>query len=282
MTGDIVRADAGGVVARLGRLLDPLAGSRLLVTGASSFPGRLFLAALSAFNATHPRHPARVTALADLASIDAAGDIVPDWIIHLAGLAPPAAGPVALEGLQGTWDALELARRGAHGMLALSAGAQEMETLCATSFRLHHAPVTVVRPFGLYGPGQSLAEGGIVNHLIRQALAGRPLVARTVGPLSLCYASDFVEACLTLLLMPDANGEAFDVGNSEPTDIETIAGIIATTADPPLTVRIHPGIADDTRLPDLGRLERLTGFTARVPLATGLARTFAAHHRKIF
>ncbi|MBI5165209.1 MAG: NAD-dependent epimerase/dehydratase family protein [Magnetospirillum sp.] len=345
----IIREDAEAVAANLGRLLDPLAGSSVLVTGAAGFLGSFFLDVLDAFNRTWPDRPARVLALDSFMvgpstriahllerpwltcrhcdiSAGTGLDIAPDWIIHCASIGSPIiyrANPLTViaANVQGTWNVLELARRGSRGVLHLSSSEvygdprqvptpegytgnvsftgpracydeskRLSETLCATYVRLHRTPVKTVRPFNVYGPGQRLDDGRIIPDLLRGALAGGPLTLFSDGAAtrSFCYVADFVEASLMLLMMPEADGEAFNVGNAEEVTIADAARTMAQVARrPPLAVTFGTSpdgafLVDNPqrRCPDLTKLHRLTGWTARVPLAEGLGRSLASYRQE--
>lgn len=349
MITDVIRQDARSVVEDLGRLLDPLAGSTILVTGAAGFLGGFFLDVLDAFNERHPGRPARVVAMDNFMvgpperlshllarpwitcrTGDVSKPLEPavraDWIIHCASIGSPSiyrANPleVIAANVQGTWNLLEMARGGARGMLSFSSSEvygdpaivptpedykghvsftgpracydeskRLGETLCATYFRLHRTPVTVIRPFNVYGPGQRLDDGRIIPDLVRSALAGAPLVLYSDGRAtrSFCYVSDFAAACLTLLMMPEADGEAFNVGNAEEVSIAQAAHLMAEiSGDPGVTVefRVSPESAylvdnPQRRCPDLTKLGRMTGFLPRVPLREGLGRTLASYREE--
>lgn len=349
MITDVIRDDARGVVDNLGRLLEPLAGSTVLVTGAAGFLGGFFLDVLDAFNDRHAGRPARVVAMDNfmvgpparlshllgrqwlsLRSGDVARPLVPEvdaqWIIHCASIGSPSiyrANPLETiaANVQGTWNMLDLARKGAHGMLSFSSSEvygdplvvptpetyngnvsftgpracydeskRLGETLCATYFRLHRVPVKVIRPFNVYGPGQRLDDGRIIPDLARAALAGGPLVLYSDGAAtrSFCYVSDFAEACLMLLVMPEADGEAFNVGNAEEVSIADAARIMAAAAaSPPLSVLFETSpeaayLVDNPqrRCPDLTKLNRMTGFTARVMLKEGFSRTLRSYRQE--
>ena len=90
------------------------------------------------------------------------------------------------------------------------------ETLCATYFRLHAAPVKTIRPFNVYGPGQRLDDQRIIPDLVSAALNGGPITLFSDGrpTRSFCYARDFA-AALLLVLLSSENGEAFNIGNDE-------------------------------------------------------------------
>lgn len=349
MITDVIRQDARGVVDNLGRLLDPLCGSRVLVTGAAGFLGAFFMDVLDAFNERHPAPPAQVTALDNFmvgpperishllgrpwlslrtADVSKPQEIEAgfDFILHCASIGSPSiyrANPlqVIAANVQGTWNLLEAARKGAKGMLSFSSSEvygdpaivptpedyngnvsftgpracydeskRLGETLCATYFRLHRVPVKVIRPFNVYGPGQRLDDGRIIPDLLRAALSGGPLVLFSDGAAtrSFCYVSDFTEACLMLLVMPEADGEAFNVGNAEEVSIAQAAHTMADlAAQPPLEVLFEKSaetayLVDNPqrRCPDLSKLQRLTGFSAKVMLREGLGRSFASYRQE--
>ncbi len=156
------------------------------------------------------------------------------------------------------------------------------ETLCTTYVRLHALPVTIVRPFNVYGPGLRLDDGRIVPDLLRDALAGGPLVLLSDGRASrsFCYVADFVTA-LFHLLVADTAGEAFNVGNDEEVTIRALAEAVASVAgglevtqaasDDPLYLTDNP----QRRCPDLTKTKATVDWRPQIPLREGIARTFA-------
>ncbi len=106
------------------------------------------------------------------------------------------------------------------------------ETLCATYYSLYQLPIKVVRPFNVYGPGQRLDDRRIVPDLISAAIERKSLVLLSDGTATraFCYISDFITA-LWFILMSDANGEAFNVGNDEgETLIRQLADLVKQCA----------------------------------------------------
>ena len=161
------------------------------------------------------------------------------------------------------------------------------ETLCAIYAGVHSVPVKVIRPFNVYGPGQRLDDRRIVPDLISAALARRPLVLYSDGRAtrSFCYVADAVSAMWHVLLS-DANGEAFNVGNDErEISMSDFARELAAIAgDPPLEVIHHvsedPQYLTDNpqrRCPDLTKLRSRFPWTPRVGLREGLRRTLRSY-----
>jgi UDP-glucuronate decarboxylase len=161
------------------------------------------------------------------------------------------------------------------------------ETLCATYYSLYRTPVKVMRPFNVYGPGQRLDDRRIVPDLISAALQGRPLVLYSDGRAtrSFCYVADAIRAMWHVLLS-DADGEAFNVGNDErEISMSDFARELAAIAgDPPLEV-IHQVSEDpqyltdnpQRRCPDLTKLRTRFAWTPQVGFREGLQRTLRSY-----
>lgn len=251
MVNDVIRSDGEAVAARLGRLLDPLGGGRLVLAGAGGALGIALRATVAAYNRTHPARPIRLAAFDRL---PAGGTGPAEWMVNLT------------PGLRAAWGMLEMVRDGrARGLLTLAQpGGGEarpsVETLCATHWRLYRTPVAALRLFGLYGPGRW----------------GAPLVLPWDGTETapFCYAADAAEACLILLVMPEADGQVFDLAGTDPVSPGQLAAAAVLAGLPPPVV-LGGGVR---RRPDSARLVRLTGFRPRVGLVEGLARVRAAAH----
>ncbi|MGH9638613.1 MAG: NAD-dependent epimerase/dehydratase family protein [Bryobacteraceae bacterium] len=161
------------------------------------------------------------------------------------------------------------------------------ETLCWVYHELHRVPVKAIRPFNVYGPGQRLDDKRIIPDLVSAALERRAIELFSDGRAtrSFCYVSDAIRA-LWLILLSDANGEAFNVGNDErEIAIGELAELISQVAGPP-RLEIRHRISEDKhyltdnpqrRCPDLGKLRGRLGWSPKVPLAEGLERTLHSY-----
>lgn len=157
------------------------------------------------------------------------------------------------------------------------------ETLCTTYHRLFGLPVTIVRPFNVYGPRLRLDDGRVVPDFVRDALEKRPITVLSDGRVtrSFCYVSDAVAAML-LLLVHGRAGEAYNVGNDEEVTIARLAATVDEVSGNRLGVRYEasadPAYLTDNpsrRSPNLQKLKTDTGWSPIVDLRTGLARTLA-------
>ena len=157
------------------------------------------------------------------------------------------------------------------------------ETLCMTYHRLYDLPVTIVRPFNVYGPRLRLDDGRVVPDFVRDALERRQIEILSDGRVtrSFCYVSDAAAAML-LLLVSGAGGEAFNVGNDEEVTIAELAGVVDDVSGNRLGVRYETSsdaayLTDNPsrRSPDLRKLTAAIDWRPSVDLRDGIARTLA-------
>ena len=138
-------------------------------------------------------------------------------------------------------------------------------------------PVTVVRLFNVVGPRQTGRYGMVVPTFARQALTGEPITVYGSGEQRRCFGhvSDAVESIIRLVDSSDAAGEVVNVGSDEEVTIYGLAEMIRDQAGSASEIVRVPyeevyaeGFEDmGRRVPDVQKLERLTGFRPRTPLA---------------
>jgi UDP-glucose 4-epimerase len=151
------------------------------------------------------------------------------------------------------------------------------EILAYAYHRERDLPTIVVRLFNTVGPRQSAAYGMVVPRLVHQALDGQPLTVYGDGSQTrcFCHVTDVVDALVRLLNEPAAVGDVFNVGSSEEISIEQLARlIIDKTGSPSSIVHVPYDVAYETgfedmvrRVPDVSKLEALTGWHAKRSLA---------------
>jgi UDP-glucose 4-epimerase len=157
------------------------------------------------------------------------------------------------------------------------------EHFCLAYQQERGVPVTILRLFGSYGPGQNRTWwGGPQSVFIDAALRGLPMDVHGDGQQtrSFTYVDDAVDGITRALFSPRAVGEIFNIGNTKPVTIQALAELVwrlAGTGEP----RIHRvsyqafGRYEDVRarVPEIGKARELLGFEPRVGLEDGLRRT---------
>ena len=137
-------------------------------------------------------------------------------------------------------------------------------------------PVVTIRPFNVYGPGQT-GEGAI-QIFIRRALAGEPIRIDGDGTQirAWCYVDDFVDGLMRCIERPEAIGQSFNIGNARA--ITTILGLAQTVCrvlDSSSEIVYGPALAADValRIPSVVKAEEMLGFKAKVDLEEGVRHT---------
>jgi UDP-glucose 4-epimerase len=137
-------------------------------------------------------------------------------------------------------------------------------------------PVVTVRPFNVYGPGQT-GEGAI-QVFIKRALRGQDIKIHGDGNQirAWCYVDDFVEGIMRCLESPRAVGESFNIGNARA--VITILGLAQTVCrvlgSASKIVFVPPLSADIAiRVPSVDKAFEVLGFKAQVDLEEGIRRT---------
>lgn len=157
------------------------------------------------------------------------------------------------------------------------------EHLALSYHRQYGFPACSIRPFNIYGPRQ-VGEGA-VHHFIVRALAGEPLIVHNDGAQirSWCYIDDIVDGILRVLEVPEAVGEAFNIGNPRSTlTIFNLAREVVRLTGSGSEVRLveWPYVDVELRIPDIGKARRLLGYEPRVDLEEGLTRTIAWYRER--
>lgn len=150
------------------------------------------------------------------------------------------------------------------------------EHLAHAYFNQYKLPVVTVRPFNVYGPGQT-GEGAI-QIFIKKALRNEDIHIDGDGNQirAWCYVDDFVDCLFRCLENPAAIGHSFNIGNSRA--VITILGLAQTVCrvldskskivfDPPLSADIA------LRIPSVEKTKDLLGFKAQVDLEEGIKKT---------
>ena len=150
------------------------------------------------------------------------------------------------------------------------------EHLTQAYHRQFKSPTVTVRPFNVYGPGQT-GEGAI-QIFIRQALQNETIRIDGDGNQirAWCYIDDFINGLIRCIEYPEAIGQCFNIGN--PRAVITVLGLAQTICrvlksdsrivhDPPLSADVA------IRIPSVKKAEQMLDFKAKVDLEEGILRT---------
>jgi UDP-glucose 4-epimerase len=150
------------------------------------------------------------------------------------------------------------------------------EHLAHAYFKQYQLPVVTVRPFNVYGPGQT-GEGAI-QIFIKKALKNEDIHIDGDGSQirAWCFVDDFIDCLIRCVENPKAIGESFNIGNARA--VITILGLAQLVCrvlksdskivhDAPLSADIA------IRIPSVEKTKEVLDFKAQVDLEEGVLRT---------
>lgn len=137
-------------------------------------------------------------------------------------------------------------------------------------------PLSIVRPFNIYGPNQ--VGVGAIHHFMVRALRGDDLVIHGDGAQirAWCFIDDIIGAVLRILETPEAEGQAFNIGNprSVCTTYDLALRILKVTGSDSQLAYRKLGYNDvEIRIPDITKAREVLKWEPQIDLDEGLALT---------
>ncbi len=137
-------------------------------------------------------------------------------------------------------------------------------------------PIVTVRPFNVYGPGQT--GEGAMQIFITKALKNEDIYIYGDGNQirAWCYVDDFVDCLMQCIENKKAIGESFNIGNARA--VITTYGLAQTVCrvlNSSSKIIFKPALSADIalRIPDVDKSEEILGFKANVDLDEGIKLT---------
>lgn len=149
------------------------------------------------------------------------------------------------------------------------------EHLSYAYYKQYQLPTVTVRPFNIYGPGQT-GEGAL-HIFIKRALMDEDIFINGDGTQirAWCYVDDFVDCLMRCIEDPRAIGQSFNIGNARA--VITILGLAQTVcrvlhSKSRILFREELSADIELRIPSVKKAEQVLGFKAQVDLDEGIAR----------
>jgi UDP-glucose 4-epimerase len=155
------------------------------------------------------------------------------------------------------------------------------EFLAIAYWKERRVPAVIARLFNTVGPRQTGRYGMVIPNFVVQALTDADIRVFGDGTQTRCFThvSDAVDALIDIAAHPDANGEVYNVGgNHEITILELARKIKEMTGSKsrivlvPYSTAYEEGFEDMMRrVPDISKLNQLTGYLPKVSLEESLS-----------
>ncbi len=164
------------------------------------------------------------------------------------------------------------------------------DQLALSYFRTFEVPVVVLRPFNTFGPRQSTRA--VLPTILTQLLDGKREIelGRLDTRRDLTFVSDTVDGFLAAGSIPSIEGETIQLGTGRAPSIGELFEAACRALNTTATVRqdprrLRPDASEVLVLEsDPAYAQAKLGWSARVPLETGLARTaeWLRAHRELY
>lgn len=150
------------------------------------------------------------------------------------------------------------------------------EHLAMAYYKEFALPIVTVRPFNVYGPGQT-GEGAI-NIFIKRALKNEDIYIYGDGNRirAWCYVEDFVSGLLLCMEKKEAIGETINIGNARAViTVYGLAQTISRVLNSTSKIIFKPDLSADIdlRIPSIKKAEELLGYEAKWDLEKGILHT---------
>lgn len=147
--------------------------------------------------------------------------------------------------------------------------------LAIAYFKRYGLPITILRPFNIYGPRQ-VGEGAISN-MFTSGIKEKKIYVTGDGlqKRAWCYISDMVRA-VDLICRKKVFGECFNIGNPDAyvTILNLAKKIQSLCKDTEIVFTEGRSVEVLDRKPSIGKAKKLLGYSPQVGLDEGLMETF--------
>lgn len=156
--------------------------------------------------------------------------------------------------------------------------------LCVTYAKVYNKPVTILRLFNVYGPGEE--KGRLVRSVIESVLSNVPVKLATGNEArDLIYVDDVADACLVAAGKKGYEGEIFNIGTGIQTTIHDLARLVVrlTRKKVPILLRAYPGRVWDTKYwkADTRKTKKMLKWRAKHSLEQGIKKTIAWYSKQL-
>lgn len=150
------------------------------------------------------------------------------------------------------------------------------EHLANAYYNQYKLPVVTVRPFNVYGPGQT--GDSAMKIFIDKALKNETIHIDGDGTQirAWCYVDDFVDCLVRCVEQPVAIGNTFNVGNARAViTILGLAQLVCRVLGSKSEIVFNPPLSADIaiRIPSVKKAKSLLNFQANIDLEEGVRRT---------
>ncbi|NVO21375.1 MAG: NAD-dependent epimerase/dehydratase family protein [Bacteroidetes bacterium] len=151
------------------------------------------------------------------------------------------------------------------------------EELCNAYNRDFGVPVTIFRPFNIYGPGQH--PHFLIPNIISQCLTGQVMLKDPRPRRDFIYVDDVVDACIAALSYSGPGVDIFNLGYGKSSSIPDIIHSLQIILDKEIDVHFSHETRENEVLDticDIRKASALLGWNPKTNLEEGLRKIIAS------
>lgn len=158
------------------------------------------------------------------------------------------------------------------------------EDYCAFYREYYGLPITILRYFNSYGPGDYPgAYRGVIPNMLARSVAGEPIIITGTGQETrdFTYVTDLVDGTLRAGFIHEAAGETLNLASGRETSINELAGKILALSGSTSKISYLPRRSWDQvtrRVASIAKAQKILGYQPRVQLDEGLSLTYSWSH----
>ncbi len=155
------------------------------------------------------------------------------------------------------------------------------ETISVNYYNSFKLPIKIIRPFNVYGPGQSLKDARFMPDVISNIKSSKDIFMYSNGKptRSFCYIADQIRGILEVLAY-GKNGQSYNVGNTFEISMLEAAKKIKNIANKNLKIifkknkqKNYNQDSPNRRCPNIKKLKKLNGWSPKYNFENGVSRT---------
>jgi GDP-4-dehydro-6-deoxy-D-mannose reductase len=152
------------------------------------------------------------------------------------------------------------------------------ENLCAFYTQYREVPVSVIRPFNVYGPGQP--EQFLIPKILRQLATGKDIEVMDLNPRrDWVFVGDVADSIIAALGAVRRGYNVYNVGSGTSYSVAEVIQVAQKVARTKAVVRsaqaVRPNEIQDV-VADVGKAARELRWHPRVDLEEGISKTFSS------
>lgn len=154
------------------------------------------------------------------------------------------------------------------------------EELCKSYHHFFNIPVTIIRPFNIYGPGQN--PNFLIPSILFQIQREKKIVLNDPNPKrDFVYITDAIESIFKCIKYEHKNVEIFNVGSGESISVKEICSIFSNFLNNVIPIEFKGQIRKseiDETISDIKKIKHVLGWEPKISIEEGIHKLIRTYN----